>query len=50
MNNENCTGAPVWSEYVSQTNLVSFSKPSSTIDQPIIFESTIYEYNNENDK
>ena len=45
MNNTDCTGAPIWSEQVSQTECPKFSESTSTSDQPIIFESTIYEYN-----
>ena len=41
MNNKNYTGVPVWSEHVSETQMPSYSEPTST-DSKFIFDSTIY--------
>ena len=40
-NNKTYTGVPVWSEYVSQTEIPFFSESTSINGQKIIFESSI---------
>ena len=39
--NKTYTGVPIWSEYVSETQIPIFSEPTYTNN--IILESTIYE-------
>ena len=44
MNNKDYTGVPIWSEYVSKTQIPIYSEPTYT-DKNFIIESTIYEKN-----
>ena len=41
--NTNNTGLPIWSGYVSQTEVPIFSDPTTTTGQKIVFESSILE-------